>query len=193
MITSCPACGSTELKTNTKEVSIPVPHGEPIKYEERIDTCLTCGEYGDFTGENESRIEEAIAFSKKQSVNSILDELSKRGIKMTYLERALELPQRTISRWKNGEFSASSIALLKTVVTFPWFLEVADAKFDQNFADMRTLIEANRIWCLKIMPHVQEASLNISGDTENVDFHAHVQFSADAFKPSIQDLSLIGA
>jgi len=88
MNTSCPACGSIELKTKINKVALPAIYGESVQYEERIDCCSICGECGDFAGENDSRIEEALASSKKQMVNSILDDLNKCGVKMTYLERA---------------------------------------------------------------------------------------------------------
>lgn len=109
MSTSCPACGSVELNTKIGKVTLPSIYGESVQYEERIDCCSICGECGDFAGENDSHIEEALAKSKKQMVNSMLDDLTKRGIKMTFLERALELPPRTVSRWKRGESDRKSV------------------------------------------------------------------------------------
>lgn len=189
MSTSCPACGSLELRTKTEKVTLPSIYGESVQYDERMDCCSICGECGDFEGENDSRIEEALTKSKKQMVNSMLDDLSKHGIKMTFLERVLGLPSRTVSRWKSGESSAASIALLRTIRLFPWILEVADARFDQNFADMKMLNEANKIWYYKIMHHAKKASMNISVDSENVDFHAHVQIPTSSFKAQIQYLT----
>jgi hypothetical protein len=49
---------------------------------------------------------------------------------MAYFERAFELPVRTGTRWKSGDFSSSSIALLRIVKTFPWMTEIAEARFD---------------------------------------------------------------
>jgi len=54
------------------------------------------------------------------------------------------------------------------------------------------LNEANRIWYFKVMPHATKASMNVFVSSENVDFHAHVQFSAKSFEPQIQYLSSIG-
>ena len=65
----------------------------------------------------------------------MLSHLSKIGYSMAAIERALELPQRTISRWKaNKELSSIGIALLRIIRTYPWILEVAEKKFDFNDA-----------------------------------------------------------
>ncbi|MCP4353876.1 MAG: NUDIX hydrolase [Desulfobacterales bacterium] len=55
---------------------------------------------------------------------------------MASIERALELPQRTLTKWKNGRTkpSATVITLLKFLRIFPWLLEVAENKFDYSTA-----------------------------------------------------------
>lgn len=60
--------------------------------------------------------------------------MSKVGITMAMFERVFELPTRTLTRWKGGDFSASALALLRIVATYPWIIEVAEHKFERNYA-----------------------------------------------------------
>ncbi|EKE07800.1 MAG: hypothetical protein ACD_17C00512G0003 [uncultured bacterium] len=175
MNTYCPACGSAELKSEIKRIAVPVVYGDPVEYEERIDQCLLCGERGDFAGGNDARIEEALAGAKKHFVKFILERISNCGIKVAYLERALDLPPRTVSRWKNGESSAASIALLRTISMFPWILEVADSGFDQNTADMILINQANKIWFSRYKHLVSHSSVDLVLDSDNANFHAFFQ------------------
>jgi transcriptional regulator with XRE-family HTH domain len=75
----------------------------------------------------------------------MLDELARQGLSMAYLERALSLSPRTIARWKNGELSASALALLRLVRCFPWLLKVARADFDNDKAHAELCSEALRV------------------------------------------------
>ena len=144
MKTICPSCGSEQVETRTNRHWLPIVYGAPAEWEEKIDHCLLCGESGDFSGGNDSYIEDAIKAAKKQSVVSMLDSLSESGVKMAYLERALELSPRTSARWKNGECSASSLALIRIINTLPWLLEVADAGFDRKVAMQKMFLEVSK-------------------------------------------------
>lgn len=138
---TCPVCGSNEVKTTKRPRTLRVAFGPDAAFEEREDRCKTCGESGDFAGENDSRIDEALDISRRKSVPAILAALSETGIKNAYLERSLGLPTRTIARWKAGDYSASMLALLRMVRTFPWLLEVADENYESNVA-RRKVVEA---------------------------------------------------
>jgi hypothetical protein len=142
---SCPACGSENVQTLHSEQQISVVYGSPACFNEIINECLNCGETGDFSGKNDQQVENALDVARKQSVINMLEYLSSKNIKMSYMERALELPARTIARWKAGEVSAASLALLRIIRTFPWLLEVADEKFDKNFVRYKVVNEAGQI------------------------------------------------
>ncbi|SNX59755.1 hypothetical protein SAMN06296273_1189 [Nitrosomonas ureae] len=142
MNTSCPACGSDSIETTNIKQMLPIVYGDPAILDEVLDKCLVCGESGDFSGLNDQRITETIDIAKKKSVNDMLHYLSERGLKMTYVERALELPARTIARWKGGELSAATLALLRIIRTYPWLIEVADSHFDPSVANGKLLEEA---------------------------------------------------
>src|SRR5690606_15728742 len=77
---------------------------------------------------------------------NILESMSNVGITMAMFERVFELPTRTLTRWKNGDFSASALALLRIVATYPWIIEVAEHKFEKNYANFAVVkIAANEL------------------------------------------------
>jgi len=125
----CPACGSSDVATSYRESTIHIPLAEVVSYRERIDTCHECQTEGDFLKENDGKIDEVLAEARKASANSLIESLAADGISMASFERALELAPRTLARWKSGACSASSLALLRLVRTFPWLLQVAEESF----------------------------------------------------------------
>lgn len=89
---------------------------------------------GDFAQQNDARVAEALERAVRDSARAIIDQLAERGISMAYFERALQLPQRTLARWKEGGSAAAGIALLRLVRTYPWLLRVADHGFSEASA-----------------------------------------------------------
>ena len=130
----CPICGSKDLVQKTKSESITVPFSEPVEVTENMFLCNVCGESGDFTGENDQLIDAAGLFAVKKSALNILGYLTEHGVTMAYLERAMDLPIRTASRWKEGHISAPAVALLRCLRTYPWLIDVADNDFNADFA-----------------------------------------------------------
>lgn len=128
----CPACGSTSVKYTRKDKDISVPYSnvKTISITEYI--CSTCGATGDFVGDNDAVLEGALKSANKEAIHNILQYLNSLNISMAAIERALELPQRMLTKWKNdltGQ-SAAGVALMKMVRTFPWLLDVAENKYD---------------------------------------------------------------
>ena len=135
----CPVCGSDDVTKNSEQKSLTVPFGPTVNYSNIDFTCKSCGESGDFSYETDRNISQAIAESQRVSVDSMISQVSSSGITMSYIERALDLPQRTITRWKATGCSSGSLALLRIVRTYPWILGVAERGFDEGFAK-RTLV-----------------------------------------------------
>lgn len=132
----CPACGSTSFKVaNTKKV-ISEPYSNPVEVFIDEYNCLVCGMQGDFTKSNDEIIDRAIEQAKHNSVFSIIEYFNRNDISMSAFERALDLPQRTLTKWKNGlsNPSATGFALMNIVRTYPWILEVAQSKYDPVIA-----------------------------------------------------------
>ena len=64
----------------------------------------------------------------------MLEDMNNAGISMAMFERVFELPPRTLTRWKAGDFSSSALALLRIAATFPWIIKVAEHKFEHKHA-----------------------------------------------------------
>jgi sensor c-di-GMP phosphodiesterase-like protein len=80
----------------------------------------------------------------------MINYLQEHDIKMAYLERALELPARTVNRWKTTDCSAAPLALLRIIRTYPWILEVADADYDESVSSSKLLEQAAKVLAIAL-------------------------------------------
>lgn len=132
---NCPVCDGNdfEIIEEVEEIDIPFSDDNQIKLIKlKCNECETITEYSKLFDEDYNK---AIEKYKKISVENMLESLSNKGYNLAAIERALELPQRTISRWKNtGELSSTGLALLRIISTYPWILNVAQNKFDPIYA-----------------------------------------------------------
>ena len=66
----------------------------------------------------------------------LLKTLSNKGFSHAGIERALSLPQKTLSTYADSErrVPADVISLLEIISTFPWILNVADEGFGEKSA-----------------------------------------------------------
>lgn len=197
MSSFCPACGSDSIETIKSKHTLPIVYGSDAEYDEILEKCLICGESGDFSGANDEQIVKALEIAKKESAVVMLEYLSNLGIKMSYMERALELPTRTMARWKGGELSAATLALLRIIRTFPWILEVADAHFDQSVAKYRVIEEAGHMIHDWLKPHDTQTQIAIIEDNEKVVVHTRITFNTPGFserlmQPRIQQMAIVG-
>ena len=124
----CLVCGSEDLETETNIRHHGVPYGYSVKAEQIVYVCDVCGARIEESDDNNFEIE--LAKSQRESLELILSFLKEEGYSMSSIERALELPARTISRWKSGnDPSASGLALLRIIRTYPWILDVAERQY----------------------------------------------------------------
>lgn len=132
----CPACGSSDIRDKIIDTVIKEPFGGEESIEIHEIVCSLCGSRGDFFNENETIVAETIKKLKQKSIVNILKDFSDRKISMSAIERALEIPQRTLTKWKNENAMPSStgVALMRFIRLFPWLLEVAERKYDYNEA-----------------------------------------------------------
>jgi DNA-binding transcriptional regulator YiaG len=128
----CPACGSIDI----------IDEKDNIEIHENI--CSMCGTRGDFFNQNEPLIDETIKKLKQKSIENILNYFIDNKISMSSIERALEIPQRTLTKWKNRTNvpSSAGIALVRFIKLFPWLLEVAENKYDYSEAQKIHINEA---------------------------------------------------
>ena len=138
----CTICGSDQVEIVKRPIALNVPFGAGAHYEKTICSCKTCGEEIDVTDESE-RIK-AIAVAEKNSLESIIEFIVNQGFSLANIERSLDLPQRTISRWKSGqEPSAAGLTLLRLVRLYPWLLEVASGNYNELLA--KTILINNAV------------------------------------------------
>ncbi len=127
----CPSCASESVTLVKKEKDITVPYGEKHRVTVNEYSCSTCGFTGDFTGDNDGIVDHALTVANQEAVYNILDYFSSKAISMAAIERAFEIPQRTLTKWKNGASpTAAGFALMNVLRTFPWILQVAENKYD---------------------------------------------------------------
>ncbi len=143
---TCPSCGSNDVLRNEKESRGRLTLGQEFFYKEILYKCNSCEEEGDFNAENDESFLNAQKDAQAIFAKNILENMSNVGITMAMFERVFELPARTLTRWKNGDFSASALALLRIVATYPWIIEVAEHKFEKNYASFVVIkIAANEL------------------------------------------------
>ena len=130
----CPVCGSARLERIVQKETINGDMGKELTVDIPHVRCNECGSEGDFYNENEEVIEKAITNLNTACINDALNFFNERNISFAGIERAVGLPQRTLTKWKNGISSptAAGIALLKYLRIFPWLIDVAEHKFDFN-------------------------------------------------------------
>jgi hypothetical protein len=137
----CDICGSDQIEIVRKITSLKVPFGPDATYEKVISSCKNCREEMDITNDDD-RIK-AIALSEKNSLVAVINFIVSQGYSLADVERALDLPTRTISRWKSGqEPSAAGLTLLRFIRLFPWLIQVAENNYDETFSRSILLHEA---------------------------------------------------
>jgi hypothetical protein len=132
----CPICGSDKLENISTKETIRGDMGKEFSIDRKYVKCMECGSEGDFFDENEGTAEKALSKLNEVYVNEVLDFFNDKNISFAGIERAVGLPQRTLTKWKNGISTptAAGIALLKYLRTFPWLIDVAEYKFDYDIS-----------------------------------------------------------
>jgi DNA-binding transcriptional regulator YiaG len=133
---TCPLCGSKNLEKSEKQSSGKITLGESFSFKEVYSKCFHCHEEFDLSYETDRNYKNAEKKAQKKFAENAIKELSEQNITMSFFERVFELPIRTLSRWKSGDFSFASLALLRIVETYPWIVEVAEHGFEESFSKM---------------------------------------------------------
>lgn len=171
---TCPICNSKELTSEVSTQTDQLPLGPQFDFKKVIYTCSNCGEKGDFERVNDSKFLEAYKPALVESVKQMINKLSEENdISMAYFERVFELPVRTLTRWKSGDFSATAVALLRTVKTFPWITEVAENKFEPTLAAATLIQESgNTIYSILNNTHAWSGGVSITNKPESFSVNA---------------------
>jgi transposase-like protein len=139
---TCVACGSGHIKHCDAPHTVQVPYSlNGASYIEKTIVCSDCGAEIDDT--DDEAIKKAYDIANQEAIQEILKFFTDQGHSLASIERALGLPQRTISRWKGrSDLSSVGLALLRVIRTFPWILDVAEEKYDQGHAAEIMIINA---------------------------------------------------
>lgn len=169
----CSYCGKQTVSIEEHEIGLSEPYGgaSTVKIKEKV--CNHCG-FSEEDDSNDLVIQKELSVLKRVSMVKVLDALNAIGHTNASMERALGLPARTLARWKNEQSmspSASGIALMRIIRTYPWILAVADMQFDQNVASNMLLQNAaNEVvkiyhehpeWDMKSRAQVSENHLEV--------------------------------
>jgi hypothetical protein len=130
----CPVCGSSNIARFEKITFGKLVSGDKFSFKEIYYRCNNCNEEGDFNAETDAYYLAAQKDAQLTLIRRALDNLNNAGISMAAIERIFNLPTRTLTRWKTGDFSASAMALISIIVAYPWIIEVAENKFDPGLS-----------------------------------------------------------
>ncbi len=186
----CPKCGALMGDFCELQEKVMAPYGAMKNYVEQVSSCDECG-YEINDDMDGSRYRALYEKSVTESIPAILDSLSQSGYSMVATERILELPFRTLSRWKaSGKPSSGGVALLRLLATLPWLLEVADNNYENTFAEELIMMEAAKIFDKKLYQnniscHVEEISSGAGSVTMVANFNRN---RPDASLPSGNNL-----
>jgi transposase-like protein len=152
MTIECPICGSSNLEKTFSNEILKGDFGESIAYKKISYKCLDCESEGDFFNENTDAINLALDTLRKKYVKSTLDYFAENKISFSTIERILNLPQRTLTKWKNNvsQPSAAGVALLKFLRVFPWLLNVAENSYNYDTSQKIFLQSAFNMMMQKI-------------------------------------------
>ncbi len=132
----CPVCGSENI-TKKKNIRVLKSNYNDITVTRNIIEykCNNCGETGDFNNENILLLTKAGYELKTKETQYLIKKIEKSKLSFAGIERSLELPQRTLTKWKNGlsKPTAAGHALIRIINAFPWLIYAADEKYEENF------------------------------------------------------------
>lgn len=188
---SCPVCGNEDMNEITFELQTQLTLGDEFTVKGPARQCPNC-EHVEEDIQSSEPFREAVLAATQQSVNNMIDHLRAEGLKMSYIERAFELPSKTLNRWKSGgESSATSLAFLRTLVTYPFVVEVAMKRFDQAFAQQVLLREGMRIAYRSVVDNGGTVTFTLEDQQEHLSFKRMMPSTTSS--PNIQQrTTLIG-
>lgn len=132
----CSYCGRETISIKKYEIELSEPYSDTSTVTIQEKVCSHCG-FIEEDKNNDPVIQKELSALKRASMVTMLDTLNAMRHTNASMERALGLPARTLARWKNQQSmspSASGIALMRIIRTYPWILDVADMQFDQDAA-----------------------------------------------------------
>jgi DNA-binding transcriptional regulator YiaG len=131
----CPVCGVGELEREEKEFTVS-KFGYSESKTVTVFFCPLC-EAEFFENKQDEQVKnELIKKIQLKNVQKKLEEMASSKKSFASLERALSLPQRTLSKWKNGATkpSEAGMVLVNLLSIMPWLSLVVDNDYDPKLA-----------------------------------------------------------
>jgi len=131
----CPVCAMGELQQEKRILTIP-KYGLSESREVDVSYCPVCEAETYQNGEDESVRRDMVRSLELRNVRIVLGKMAREKISFASLERALALPQRTLSKWKQGATkpSEAGIVLVNLLNLMPWLSQVVDNDYDPKLA-----------------------------------------------------------
>lgn len=176
---TCDICDASNAQKETVTDKAKAPYGKEFDYSILKVVCSNCkGSYVVDHNKEEKAFNKAYEESTKDSINTMLNILKDKKFTFSEIERCLELPYRTLSRWKKRKnFSAISVALLRLITTLPWAIRIAEKGFVTNEA--RKLMISNVFertlqdtYGIPTPPTIYGSSIGPQGNTEKATMNA---------------------
>lgn len=132
----CPICGSQKIHKIKIERELTGGFNTSKNITLSAYECEDCGFSGDIFNENKEALRKAKEELQSEVMIDTLEYFSNQNINFAGIERILDLPQRTLTKWKNQNTkpSASATVLFKYLRIFPWMLKVAENGFNIEIA-----------------------------------------------------------
>lgn len=129
----CPACALGELQQEKKHITIS-KYGLSESRDIEVLFCPVC-EYESPVHAQDALVRKNLVKNLEQeNARNILRKMVEENINFASLERALSLPQRTLSKWKQGATkpSEAGIVLLNLLAVMPWLSQIVDNDYDPD-------------------------------------------------------------
>jgi|GEM_PF-3736123 len=124
----CPACGIGTLEEKDDVIFVK-KYGKEASARTKMMECPVCG--SSFPAPEDKALASRLARNLELGhCRAQLTKLESAGF--ANIERVCGLPQRTLSKWKQGKQhpSAAGIVLVNLLATVPWLLTVIDMQYD---------------------------------------------------------------
>ena len=139
----CPLCGSDKVKLGKETINLSEPYGGEKSFEIDNYVCSVCDFEGDILDQNDFIIIKEANKLKAVACQNIIEHFEQQGISIRAIERILGLHIGSLSEYKTliAQPDPAVVALLKFLRTYPWLLDVAEAKFSEE-KTLQILIDA---------------------------------------------------
>lgn len=165
----CECCGSSNVTIRESSRMYPIPFANHIEYKNLVIHCNDCGE--DVELDAAQSVDEFLSEKNpiylneiQKSIKVILDEMEQKGYSQSRIERAFDIPKRTVSKWYNhvNMPSAGALSLLRLIMNFPWLINIAENNYDRKIAHKIALGNA-----IKFFSEELRNSINLTASCES--------------------------